>query len=286
MHESWAIPAKTFLVGEYAALKDQAAILLTTTPCFELRPSPQPGLQGIHPESPAGRWWAQAKVRDQGFIWVDPYQGLGGLGASTAQFLSVYQACASLGHQTVCPQQVLQDYWELSTHQGGQRPSGYDLMAQGSQGCVYLNRRTNTTQNYAWPFADLGFILVHSRQKLATHHHLKTLVLTDITDELSELVEYAHAAFKNQSSYHLVEAVKAYHQILTQQGWVADHSLACIQRLYQETQALAIKGCGAMGADVLLLLVRQSQMTAEIERLTQAGWQILANHNQVYAANP
>ena len=55
MHDTWSIPAKTFLVGEYAALKEQSAILLTTTPCFELRLTSQPGLHGIHPQSPAGR---------------------------------------------------------------------------------------------------------------------------------------------------------------------------------------------------------------------------------------
>ena len=31
---TWKIPAKTFLVGEYAALTGACAIVLTTKPCF------------------------------------------------------------------------------------------------------------------------------------------------------------------------------------------------------------------------------------------------------------
>ena len=111
---------------------------------------------------------------------------------------------------------------------------------------------------------------------------MQKLVLNNITDQLSDLVEYAKSAFIDHSSYHLVEAVKAYHQILAEQGWVAEHSLRCIQRLYQDTDALAIKGCGAMGSDVLLLLVKQAQMTEHMTRLTQAGWHILATSESVY----
>lgn len=282
MHDSWFIPAKTFLVGEYAALKQQSAILLTTTPCFELHATSEPGLHGIHPHSPAGRWWSACDLQDYGFSWHDPYQGLGGMGASSAQFLAVYQACANIRGQEVSQKTLLQDYWDLATGKTGIRPSGYDVLAQRSQGCVYLNRQTERQTNYLWSFPDLGFILLHSKQKIATHEHLQTLVLNNITDELSDLVEYAHSAFIDHSSYHLVEAVKAYQQILAEQGWVAAHSLECIRRLYQETDALAIKGCGAMGSDVLLLLIKQKQMAEHMTRLTQLGWSILANNESVY----
>ena len=49
----WTIPAKTFLMGEYAALAGESALLLTTTPHFELSLTDNPGLHGIHPDSPA-----------------------------------------------------------------------------------------------------------------------------------------------------------------------------------------------------------------------------------------
>lgn len=283
MPDSWLIPAKTFLVGEYAALKGQSAIILTTTPCFELRKTAEPGLHGIHPNSPAGRWWTQCNLSHDGFTWHDPYAGLGGLGASSAQFLAVYLACAQIRNQIVEQETLLRDYQQIAA-QPGIQPSGYDVLAQYAHGCVYLNRQTATYENYAWPFADLGFILVHSQQKLATHDHLQSLVLTQTTDHMSALVDHAKAAFLNGSSYHLIEVVKAYHQALCEQNWVAEHTLNYIQRLYQETDALAIKGCGAMGADVVLLLVKQAQIAEHIARLNQNGWKVLASNYDLFTS--
>lgn len=282
MPDTWFVPAKTFLVGEYAALKRKSAILLTTSPCFELRTTKQPGLHGIHPHSPAGRWWSEYQTNDAGFSWHDPYQGLGGMGASSAQFLAVYQACAHLHNQLVEPEQLLQDYLQITTTQTGIAPSGYDVLAQQSQGCVYLNRQTNAYEQYAWPFTDLGFILLHTHHKMATHEHLQALVLTKVTDHLSDLVEQAKSAFLTQSSDDLLKVVHAYHQALYEQGWVTEHSLSLIQRLYQETPALAIKGCGAMGSDVLLVLMAQTDVPTQTTLLQQAGWHVLANQRSLY----
>lgn len=64
----WRIPTKTFLLGEYAALADLGAILLTTPPCFELTLTETPGLDGIHPDSPAGRWWQEAGISNTAYI--------------------------------------------------------------------------------------------------------------------------------------------------------------------------------------------------------------------------
>lgn len=282
MPESWRIPAKTFLLGEYAALQEKSALLLTTTPCFELRACAESGLHGIHPQSPAGRWWAQCNMSQQGFIWQDPYQGLGGMGASSAQFIAVYQACAHLRQQAVDSEVLLQDYWQIVAPQAGMRPSGYDVIAQQLQGCVYVNRDKQQTEQYAWPFSDIGFILLHSGQKLATHEHLQQLVLTEVIHELSDLVNHAKQAFLSRSSYHLVEAVKAYHQVLSAQGWVASHTLDCIQRLYQDSPALAIKGCGALGSDVILVLLKQAHMANQLSQLSQNGWHILASTSSLY----
>ena len=33
----WSIPAKTFILGEYAAIAQRSAILVTTTPYFEVK---------------------------------------------------------------------------------------------------------------------------------------------------------------------------------------------------------------------------------------------------------
>src|SRR4051812_39210067 len=104
----WQIPAKTFLIGEYAALVGHSAILLTTTPCFELSLEPSEK-NFIHPESPAGLWLKKQEANIK-LTWKDPYQGQGGLGASSAQFLSCYLATCYLQNKTVELEQLLQAY--------------------------------------------------------------------------------------------------------------------------------------------------------------------------------
>ena len=77
---NWKIPAKTFFLGEYAAVAQEPAILLTTTPSFMLTLKEEPGLEGIHKNAPAGLFWQDKNMR-HGLKFHDPYQTAGGLGA-------------------------------------------------------------------------------------------------------------------------------------------------------------------------------------------------------------
>src|SRR4051794_40802652 len=124
----WRIPAKTFLLGEYSALTGASAILITTSPSFELSLVNEELLKNIHPNSPAGQWWKGHQITSKGLSWFDPYQDLGGLGASSAQFLGAYLAsCSFLG---VEPNKnaLLKAYYEFAWRGEGLKPSGYDLL--------------------------------------------------------------------------------------------------------------------------------------------------------------
>lgn len=158
----WSIPAKTFLLGEYAAVMEESAIVLTTSPCFELSLNHHAELSGIHPESPAGQLWQRKKQGDYGLSWFDPYQGRGGLGASSAQFIGAYLACSNSLHASPSADDLLNAYFEYAWNGEGLRPSGYDVLAQAKHGCVYINRRKHIIECYQWAFADIGFILLHS----------------------------------------------------------------------------------------------------------------------------
>ena len=272
----WSIPAKTFFLGEYAAIAGAPAILLTTTPCFEVKLTPEPGLQGIHPDSPAGRLWAEQGVVDRGLLWHDPYSGCGGLGASSAQWLGAWYASHHLQHKQVTQDEMLSAYFQSAWQGIGVRPSGYDVLAQSRHGCVYIHRERVQCQTYVWPFDDLAFILLHTGQKLATHQHLESLTLTDEIEQLAAIVLSAKSAFESAESTRVIEAVNAYHQRLLQLGLVASHTLALIELLQKNTDILAIKGCGAMGADVLLLLVPANRLTYCCNHLSAMGLKMLA----------
>lgn len=85
----WRIPAKTFLLGEYAALAQGSAMLLTTNPCFEFGLCDQ-NKGFIHPDSPAGQWLKLQALGDSPTHWFDPYEARGGLGGSSAEFIGAY----------------------------------------------------------------------------------------------------------------------------------------------------------------------------------------------------
>jgi mevalonate kinase len=272
----WRIPAKTFLLGEYAAIAEASAIILTTTPYFELSLTPQEELIGIHPESPAGRWWKQAQCGNKGLSWHDPYRGQGGLGASSAQFLASYLASCSLKNKTPCVTDMLEAYYSSSWSGTGLRPSGYDVIAQSQQGCVYINKQKKIIQSYPWNFADLSFVLVHTGMKLATHHHLQVTTLPSQTNHLSAIVDEAQHALTQNNSEQLINTINCYHQKLNELNLVAPHSLELINALKKHSEVLAIKGCGALGADVILILTSRYDMLSLKEKLVAQNRIILA----------
>lgn len=277
----WSIPSKTFLLGEYAALAQGSAIVLTTQPYFELSLTDKSGMQGIHPDSPAGIWWQQSGLTQGGIDFHDPYNNLGGLGASSAQFLGCYLAECYL--QNLKPQQkaMLQAYYQSAWDGQGLKPSGYDILAQTQQGCVYINQQKNIIQSYAWPFKDLSLILVHTGKKLATHQHLQSTTLPQETEQLSKIADQARLAFELVSSATLLDAINQYHQHLLQLNLVALHSQAIINKLRAYPEILAIKGCGALGSDVLLILTSTDESALVQEKLKAQLYSILATEQQI-----
>ncbi|KTC97177.1 mevalonate kinase [Legionella erythra] len=276
----WAIPAKTFLVGEYAAVAGGPAILLTTSPCFEMTLVEGDHHEGIHPDSPAGHWWATHRIPAKSLLWHDPYAGKGGLGASSAQFIGAYLASCGLLHVKASRQVLLEAYYQASWRGEGIRPSGYDVMAQTQHRCVYIHRQKDLLEHYDWPFKQLSFLLLHSGQKLATHYHLQRVALPHSTAKLSSIAEEARQAFIEADDDRLVNAVNDYQQQLTDLRLMAPHTLNYLQALKANNQILAAKGCGAMGADVLLLIVPSESLIDQQKKLAEDGWTVLAsNHN-------
>lgn len=277
----WSIPAKTFFLGEYAAIAGAPAIILTTKPCFEVTLTNEPGLQGIHRDSPAGQLWAQQGHVDSGLLWHDPYHGCGGLGASSAQWLGAWYASNYLKKIQSTPDEMLDAYFQTAWQGTGVRPSGYDVLAQSLSGCVYIHRRKAQSHCYTWPFQDLAFVVLHTGEKLATHHHLQSLNLTSEIEPLATLVESAKSAFESANRTRIIEAVNAYHQCLLKLNLVASHSLHQIIALQKNPDVLAIKGCGAMGADVLLLLVPQNRLAETCNQAALMGLKLLATSDDL-----
>ena len=278
----WSIPAKTFLLGEYAAIAGASAMVLTTSPCFELSLSAQPGLQDIHKDSPAGRYWMQQNHHDVGLQWHDPYRGLGGMGASSAQFIGAYLATQYLQKKIPTQADLLEAYFQCAWQGAGTRPSGYDMMAQSLQGCVYINQQQGDCQTLSWPFPDITFLLLHTGKKLPTHQHLQDLVMPNQLHLLTDIVSSGKQAIESVNSGQMIEAVNAYHQQLMRMKWVADHSIQLIESFNEQGDILAAKGCGAMGSDVLLFLVPTNKEYSIRHHFLTLGWNTLATSANLY----
>jgi mevalonate kinase len=278
----WQIPAKTFLLGEYAALAGAPAILVTTSPLFEVELIPGNERVGIHPDSPAGLWWSHVNL-SQGLSWHDPYAGRGGVGASSAQFLGAYLASCYVSHTEPDHQSLLNAYYQCAWQGEGLRPSGYDLLAQSQQKCVYINRQQEIMTCYDWAFDDISFLLLHSGQKLATHHHLQTMKLPPSIKQLSAIVEGANQAFVEKDSEGIINAINAYQDELARLNLTAEHTLRQITQLKLNSKILAAKGCGAMGADVLLLIIPAPELKSQAKKFAKEGWTILASSNSLYS---
>lgn len=263
-------PSKTFFIGEYAILHGAPAFILNTQPRFAMsftkRHIPSFSFGRIHPQSPAGRWMRRYADVFRYFKpqFYDPHRYRGGCGASTAQFLSAYvfSKWQSYGNKLpeINPEDLLRDYLSVAWSGQGTAPSGADLISQFHGHITYFDRRAFKIETLQWPFADLSFLVVRTGHKIATHHHLQSLKPFAI-EEFKNLCDQLYQAFKNKHKNQVIEIVNAYHQALHEHHFVADKTMNLLTTLKKWPEVLAIKGCGAMGADTLFLLCLKENLS-------------------------
>ena len=273
----WLFPAKTFLVGEYVALQGGPALILTTTPCFEV------GLEKGTPTcnfpvgSPAHNFWQKNLSFDNYIInWHDPYFGLGGMGASSAQFLGIYYARNFIKKYSFQYEDLLSEYLQHAWNGKGIAPSGYDVIAQAMGGSVYIEGLTKIYKNYSWPFPDISFILLHTGKKQATHTHLQNLDKIHRLDKLTNLSQTVCDNFLKIDSTSFINAINDYYLTLCELNLVAQHTQEMISFLKNDNDILAIKGCGALGSDILLLVVATKKLEDKLMALKNSNYNIIA----------
>jgi mevalonate kinase len=253
----YSVPAKTFLLGEYVVTKGGPALLLSTAPRFVLNVSQQKDAASdvykiIHPESPGGKLIGRHSdfYRQFNLSFVDPYQGAGGLGASSAQFALLFAMLMQV--KDITPaflDNALNTYKEVAWDQTGTAPSGADVIAQFTGGLCFYHRDKNIVESLVWPFPALDFCLIHTGNKMATHTYLRELADVD-TGNMSEVAENACSGLKNANAPLFIKSVNQYAELLKSRHWVT-------QILLQQG-VLAAKGCGAMGADIIFVVLEST----------------------------
>lgn len=253
-----SVPGKTFIAGEYIATLGGPALVVTTEPYFETlfeKTKSEMQLVGIHADSPAGKLARQhqAQLANVRVSFIDPYK-LGGFGASTAQFLAVYQYCQP---GNIVPEDLLAAYRKCAWNGEGLAPSGADLIAQAFGQLTYFHKNKKQLETFAWPFANLDFHLISTGTKLATHTHLQSM-----KGFRAEHLEKAFAMIEQKDEHLFVKGIRAYAQALAEEGFTAPASLEILTSINKLDNVLAAKACGAMGADVILVLTPKNQSAA------------------------
>ncbi len=261
-----SMPGKTFLAGEYWILKSGTALVAATEPGFNLFVSKGSGkLTGIHSESPAGKLHADhfSFFKNFDLDFKDDVQ-LGGLGASTAQFLGLYaflKLQKNLLHEAeryLDHRQMLLDYQRYAWNGQGVAPSGADLIAQERGYLTVFDKSLGRISRASWSFSDLDFYLIHTGIKLATHEHLKSapdFQIEKMQLAFGQIVKSLEVA----DAENFCQGIESYASALLEQGLTASHSVALLEQIRKLSGVRAAKGCGAMGSDVLLVCCDKQQ---------------------------
>ena len=280
-----SVPSKTFLLGEYVALKGGPTLILTTEPNFQLIATHNPDQRiennQMHAESPAGK----LRARDASFFqnynlqFTDPYRTLGGFGASSAQFVMLYALKCLICESQINDAEMLKDYETLAWNGEGLAPSGADLIAQKHGGLCFFHKSIGKVQTYAWPFPELEYGLIHTGHKLATHSHLQQL--TNLrTHDLEKIVIAGWESLQEHNSSCFIAAINHYASALQAQALVAKSTQEILKKLTAHPKILAAKGCGALGADVVLFLYASEQRDRLIGWL-KPKWNLITFGHQV-----
>ena len=272
-------PSKTFLIGEYAALEGGPALILNTLPRFEftLQKTGRTQIDIFHPKSPAGLWIRERAPLLEGWelSFLDPHKGRGGLGASSAQFLlshcatTFLQISAAKAREGFDLKALWNDYVVLA-----KSASGYDVLSQAVGQVAHVETNNWIVQGLSWPFANLHFVIVRTGSKTPTHQHLNE-VKSEQYKGLADISREACQAFENKNEDQFIELSKNYTRALIERGLQSQKTLDCVADLEKALPLKLARGCGAMGADTLLIVFEQEYREKVIEVLKVKALEIV-----------
>lgn len=255
-------PSKTFLIGEYAVLNGGCALLMASKPRFSLTlqhsitstshlPDHQTLWQRLCQHYPTLNSYQPS--------FHDPHQGRGGFGASSALILLTQYLHAQLIVPHATPPSLFDyrtgiDTLRALTWDGdGIPPSGGDLVAQTLGRITAYDAKQRFGASYGWPFSPLGMMVVRTGYKLATHQHLSHID-QGLFEELVDLSQESLDAFQKGHMPNWIASINRYRNALERLNLATPHTQELCHQFQNFPGVLATKGCGAMGADAILIV--------------------------------
>ena len=251
--------------SRYAVLAGGSCLGLGTHPSFSINLESLE--QTFHPDSPAGLYLSKNHLLNFKHEFINPY-GVGGFGASTAEFIFSYfsnpKALRNL-------EDAFKTYLSLYSGREAQKPSGADLVTQlvGGISQIDLSASVPKVEKLNWNFKDLDFLIYSTGLKVKTHEHLAGLdrkICDGLVKPCSEVIE----AFKTNDSQLFKAALALWSKNLEQLGLMAPEVSQLKSRLESDIPGILVKPCGALGADVVIVLTSKEQKQSVLTKIQQA----------------
>ncbi|MCM0605150.1 MAG: hypothetical protein KA715_03595 [Xanthomonadaceae bacterium] len=211
-------PSKSFLIGEYLALAGGPSIVITHKPEF-----------------------TQAK---------DPYNGAGGFGFSTAEFLFKHYTNQSLD-------EILKLYLGNPMH-GDRTPSGFDLVAQVyGKPCVI--RKSEKLEVSEFKIAQAPLMLFQAshlpNRKTKTYEHLRQVSIDEKwATHARVLIEDFIKTFESKEWHQAGALMNQFSESLRLENWVAPEVQKERLEFLKLPGVLGVKGAGAMQTDAMWVM--------------------------------
>ncbi len=252
-------PSKTFLTGEYAVLLGAPALILGTQPRFELiarrsRLASDAEVSGISEGSPAALWLKQREPLLEGWSlqFKDPHAGRGGFGASGAQFLLAHAFTTFLQRSFEDLSEDAEALWNDYRVLSGGEGSGADVLAQLGGRVARVEFNPPSSEPEEWPYPEIGFVILRTGKKVATHDHVRTFD-RERAMPLVSAATMAFDAFDTEPAEKFLSYVARYAKTLRELEVQAPETLRLISKFEEEDWCLVAKGCGAYGADTFIV---------------------------------
>lgn len=279
-----SIPGKIFLCGEYSVLYGGPALLARTEKKFTLSNSQNNNLgktlkvSEFHPRSPAGILFGSLSIRDKKKIenqyFEDPFFGRGGFGASTAQFLFVWNSV----NQNILGQdrwkKVLIDYHGVVSQSGQIKPSGADLVSQTlDESCVLFHPKKEYAIAIQRPEHFNGAYVFSATlkkdRKTNTHEHLNLLeqIPLDILEKLEKITIEALEFIADHKKFS--QSLNDYAAVLMSAHLVSKGAIEDMNCLSKVPGVSGVKGCGARLSDVIIVFCDDKVDELELLKLAK-----------------
>ena len=272
-----SFPSKTFLIGEYAVLDKGSAVLANTYPCFYFDVNLNSALStcDFHPESSANFLIKKNKnlFSNVSILSFSPHSGYGGFGFSSAQWNCAYWVYRfqTEGLFRLKSQEDLMDMWEYCRklhRKQGSIASGVDALSQWmGQVCLY-QARPFYTDSISWNFKNIQFAFVRVEKLHSTAKHLQNLKQKKFS-KLKKISKQAVKYMQDRSETGFIDQINEYAIQLEKLGLVTKNTLTFLKEFKKNKNVIGAKGCGAMGAEIIVLFFEKHNRKNVLESLKE-----------------